>query len=147
ERHPGQARNRRAIVPLQCSQVFSCPWSGVRGIGVTTDHDVLRTMKRHAYRGRRLTPLGNLATPFMRAALVIWVDLDQAQLPEIHPARSNAWSSCSAHGFHQPIWVVPTRRPAELTRALPLLPVRAGAIKDPAEMTGEGSPVSDWPVS
>ena len=147
ERHPGQARTGQAIVPRQYSQVFSCPWSGVLGIGVTTDHHVLSAMKRQAYRGRRLTPLGNLATPFMRAALVIWIDQDQAQLPDIRPARSHAWSNCSAPGFHQPIWVVPTRRPAELTGALSLLPLPAGAVRDPAEMTGEGSPVADWPVS
>jgi hypothetical protein len=147
ERHPGRPRPRQAIVPRQYSQVFSCPWSGVLGIGVTTDHEVLRAMKRHAYRGRRLTPLGNLATPFMRAALVIWVDQNQAQLPEIRPARSRAWSSSSAPGFHQPVWVVPTRRSAELIRALPLLPVPPGAVRDPAEMTGEGSPVADWPAS
>jgi hypothetical protein len=146
-RHPGRVRTRKAIVPRQYSQVFSCPWSGVLGIGVTTDHEVLRAMKRYAYRGRRPTPLGNLATPFMNAALVIWVDQDQAQLPEIRRARSNAWSNCSAPGFHQPIWVVPTRRAAELTRALPLLPLPASTVRDPAEMTGEGSPVADWPAS
>jgi len=28
-------------------------------------------MRRRAYRGRRPTPLGNLAAPYMRAALVI----------------------------------------------------------------------------
>jgi len=147
ERHPGQARTRQAIVPRQYTQIFSCPWSGVLGIGVTTDHDVLRAMKRHAYRGRRPTPLGNLATPFMHAALVIWVDQDQAQFPEIRPARAAAWSTNSAPGFQQPIWVVPTRRAAELTRALPLLPLPAGTLRDPAEMTGEGSPVADWPAS
>ena len=147
ERHPGQVRTSQAIVPRQYSQVFSCPWNGVLGIGVTTDHEVLRAMKRHAYRGRRPTPLGNLATPFMRAALVIWVDEDQAHFPEIRPARSAAWSNRSAPGFHQPIWVVPTRRPGELTRALPLLPLPAGTVRDPGEITGEGSPVADWPSS
>jgi hypothetical protein len=140
----GKVSARQAIVPRQYSQVFSCPWSGVLGIGVTTDHDVLRKLRRHAYRGRRLTPLGNLATPFMRAALVIWVDQDQAQLPQIRQASSVLWSSYSAAGFHQPIWVVPTRRPAELTAALSLLPVPAGTVRDPAELTGQDSAAADW---
>lgn len=140
----GKVSARQAIVPRQYSQVFSCPWSGVLGIGVTTDHDVLRKLRRHAYRGRRLTPLGNLATPFMRAALVIWVDQDQAQLPQIRQASSVLWSSYSAAGFHQPIWVVPTRRPAELAAALSLLPVPAGTVRDPAELTGQDSAAADW---
>jgi hypothetical protein len=141
----GKVLARQAVVPRQYSQVFSCPWSGVIGIGVTTDRDLLRSMKRHAYRGRRPTPLGNLATPFMRAALVIWVDQDQARLPEIRQARSVAWSSYSAPGFHQPIWAVPTRRPAELAAALSLLPLPAGTVRDPAELTGQDSAVADWP--
>ncbi len=143
----GQVRARQAVVPRQYSQVFSCPWSGVLGIGVTTDDDVLRRMRRHAYRGRRPTPLGNLATPFMRAALVIWVDQDQAKLPEIRQASMAAWSSDTAPGFHQPVWAVPTRRPAELAAALSLLPLPAGAIRDPEELTGPDSPVADWPAS
>jgi hypothetical protein len=140
----GRTRARQAVVPRQYSQVFSCPWGGVLGIGVTTDRDVLRRLKRHAYRGRRPTPLGNLATPFMRAALVIWVDQNQAQLPEIRQASSAAWSSYTAPGFHQPVWAVPTRRPEDLAAALAVLPLPAGTVTNPAELTGPDSAVSDW---
>ena len=38
--------------------------------------------------GQRRTPLGNLAVPFMRAALVITVDQDHCAVPSITPARA-----------------------------------------------------------
>jgi hypothetical protein len=145
ERHPGQVRKRMAIVPRQYSQVFSCPWIGVRSIGVTTDREAIRTMKQHAYRGRRPTPLGNLAAPYMRAALVIWIDQDQAQLPAIRPATNMVWSNYPAPGFHQPIWVVPTRRPGQLAAALALLPLPSGTVRDPRDLfSDDDSPVGGW---
>ncbi len=48
----GQVRARQAVVPRQYSQVFSCPWSGVLGIGVTTDDDVLRRGRADQASGR-----------------------------------------------------------------------------------------------
>jgi hypothetical protein len=144
EKHPGRVRTRKAIVPRQYSQVFSCPWGSVLGIGVTTDRDLLRKLNRQAYRGRKLTPLGNLAVPFMRAALVIWVDEARAQVPEIRPATGLLWFNYAEGGYHQPVWVVPTRRPAEVARALPALPVPAAAIRDPRELVTAGAGLADW---
>ena len=60
-------------------------------IGVTRDRALLKLMNRRAYRGRKLTPLGNLAVPFMRAALVIWVDEAEARIPDIRPASGPMW--------------------------------------------------------
>lgn len=140
QRHPGRVRQRTAIVPRQCSQVFGCPWNAVRGIGVTTDPAVIRVMKRNAYRGRRLTPLGNLATPFMRSALVIWVDMDRAQVPQIRQATNPLWSSNAQPGFNQPVWVVPTRHPSRLQAALAQLPLPSGALREVSGLVGPGSP-------
>ena len=103
EGHRDQSRASKAIVPKQYSQVFSCRWSGVLAIGVTTDRALLKIMKRNAYRGRKLTPLGNLAVPFMRAALVIWVDQAQAKLPAIRPASGPLWYNFPEPGYHQPL--------------------------------------------
>ena len=145
ERHPGRTRTRTAIVPRQCSQVFGCPWAGVLAIGVTTDRDAIRIMKRYAYRGRKLTPLGNLAVPYMRAALVIWVDEDKAALPDVRPAAGPGWYNCPADGYRQPLWVAPTRHPGRLETALAAAPLPPGTLRDPHDLvTGEGSPGSAW---
>lgn len=144
EAHPGRARARLATVPRQYSQLFSCPWSGVLSIGVTTDRDLLKLMNRRAYRGRKLTPLGNLAVPFMRAALVVWVDEAQARVPEIRPASGPMWINYPQAGYHQPVWVVPTRRSAELESALAVLPLSAGTARDPREIFAPGSRIADW---
>ncbi len=142
--HPGRVRARLATVPRQYSQVFSCPWSGVLSVGVTTDRDLLKLMNRRAYRGRKLTALGNLAVPFMRAALVVWVDEAQARLPDIRPATGPLWINFPEAGYHQPVWVAPTRRPAELESALALLPLAAGTVRDPREIFSPDSRIADW---
>jgi len=60
-------------------------------------------MGEGAYHGRKPTPLGNLAAPFMRAALVIVVEREHADLPEIRAARgplpANAASSTGMRRF------------------------------------------------
>jgi hypothetical protein len=134
ERHPGTLRTRTAIAPRQQSQVFACPWDGVLRIGVTIDQPTLRWLRRKAgYRAGRLdAPLGELAAPFMRAALVIWVDTSRAQLPDIRAARNPLWSNFPGRGHHQPLWVVPTRHPAKLLAALAALPQSADLVADPA---------------
>ncbi|HXS62555.1 MAG TPA: hypothetical protein VN767_06740 [Streptosporangiaceae bacterium] len=144
EAHPGRARARLATVPRQYSQVFSCPWSGVLSIGITTDRELLKLMNRRAYRGRKLTALGNLAVPFMRAALVVWVDEAQARVPDIRPARGPMWINYPEAGYHQPVWVVPTRRSADLEGALALLPLPAGTVRDPSEIFAPDSRIADW---
>ena len=86
---------------------------------------------------RKLTPLGNLAVPFMRAALVITVDTAQASVPEIRPATSLLWVNFPEPGYQQPIWISPTRRPAQLRRALAALPLPPPAF--PATNERQGS--------
>jgi hypothetical protein len=145
ERHPDQIRASKAIVPKQYSQVFACPWSGVLAIGVTTDRALLKIMKRNAYRGRKLTPLGNLAVPFMRAALVIWVDQAQAQQPTIRSATGPLWYNYPEPGYHQPLWVVPTRHPERLTATLTSLPAASAKLADPRELFTSARSSTDWP--
>jgi hypothetical protein len=143
-RHPGRTRTRTAIVPRQYSQVFACPWDAVLSIGVTTDRTALTQMRRHAHRGLRLTPLGNLAVPFMRAALVVRVDLSRAEMPQIRAATGPLWSSYRAPGVPQPVWVIPTRHPVQLRQALAVLPLPAGVIRDPGPDFAGPGPVLDW---
>jgi hypothetical protein len=123
ERRSLKARRRRAVVPLQHSQVFSCPWDGIREIYVEEDRRRLRKAARRAVYGAGRTELGNLSVRWMRAALVVRVDLRAAALPEIRRAGSSVWSEIwfsrlRGSGFHQELWIAPTRRPAELRGVL-----------------------------
>ena len=130
DKHPGRT-HPRPTVPRQWSQQFRCPWPGVQRIGVVTDRQAIKTMIRHSPHGRKPTPLGNLATPFMRAALVIWVDSDQAVTPDIQPARGLLATNWSRPGFTQPLWVAPTRHPQQLRAALKDIPLPAKTTGDP----------------
>ena len=145
QRHPG--RGRKATVPHQYGQVFGCGWDGVQRLGVTRDRKAIRVMIRHAAHGRRRTPLGNLAVPFMRAALVIMVDGDQCALPQITPARGPLSVNWSSPGFHQPLWVVPTRHPDELEAALATMPLPPGTVGDPYPGLEGGPSITDWLAS
>jgi hypothetical protein len=145
ERHPG--RRRKATVPHQYGQVFACGWDGVQRLGVTRDRKAIKVMIRHAAHGRRRTPLGNLAVPFMRAALVILVDRDHCALPQITPARGPLSVNWSSPGFHQPLWVVPTRHPAELEAALATMPLPPGTVGDPYPGLEGGPSMTDWLAS
>jgi hypothetical protein len=142
ERNPG--RTRKATVPWQYAQVFACPWEGVHRIGVTTDRKAIRVMIRGACHGLRPTPLGNLAAPFMRAALVIWVERDHAELPEIKRARGPLSVNWSSPGFHQPIWIAPTRHRQRLEAALATVPLPAGTVSDPYEYANVDQQMSEW---
>jgi hypothetical protein len=146
EQHPGRTR-RRATVPRQYGQVFACRWDGVQHIGVTRDRKAIKTSIRHAPHGIRRTPLGNLAVPFMRAAVVILVDLEQCTLPQIGPARGPLSVNWSSPGFHQRLWVVPTRHPAELEAALAALPLPPGTVGDPYPDTADQPSIADWLAS
>lgn len=143
EKHPGRVR-RKPTVPHQYGQVFSCPWDGVQRIGVTRNRQAIKLMIRRATHGRKPTPLGNLAVPFMRAALVIWVEREHAAVPEIRPARGPLSVNWSSPGFHQPIWVIPTRRPGKLETALATLPLPAGTVGDPYAGASPDITVAEW---
>jgi hypothetical protein len=63
--------------------------------------------------------IGVLASPFMRAALVIDVDPDAATASRIRPARFydnylHGYLSRRTEPRLSPVWVVPTRRPEDL---------------------------------
>ena len=92
-------------------------------IGVVTDRQALKTMIRYSHHGRKPTPPGNLATPFMRAALVVWVDSEQAVTPSIQPARGLLAANWSIPGFSQPLWVAPSRHTRQLRAALKDIPL------------------------
>jgi hypothetical protein len=143
EKHPGRVR-RKATVPHQYGQVFSCSSDGVRRIGVTRNRQAIKVLIRHAYHGRKPTPLGNLAAPFMRAALVIQVDSEHAGLPEIRPARGPLSVNWSSPGYHQPIWVIPTRHPGKLETALATVPLPAGTVGDPYAGASPDITVAEW---
>lgn len=130
DQHPGRI-HPRPTVPRQWSQEFRCSWAAVQRIGVVTDRQTIKTMIRHSYHGRKPTPLGNLATPFMRAALVIWVEDEMATLPAIEPARGLLSANWSSPGYHQPLWVTPTRHPHRLRSALSDIPSAAGIVGNP----------------
>lgn len=136
ERRSLKARRRRAVVPLQHSQVFFCPWNGIREIYVEENRKLLRKAARRAVYGRGPTELGNLSVRWMRAALVMRVDMRVAALPEIRRTGYSIWSEIwfndepssvwhhmlfhrqTGRGFHQELWIAPTRRPAELRTVL-----------------------------
>jgi hypothetical protein len=148
ERHPGRTRDRLAIVPRQYSQVFECPWDGVRRIGVITDPKAIKAFKKNAHRGLKPSPLGNLAVPFMRAALVILVDGELARVPGIRRRPSLAWrlSGYTSPGYNQPLWVVPTRRPGDVASALARLGLTSRAASgadDLLSADADGAALSD----
>jgi hypothetical protein len=143
ERHPGR-RRRKATVPHQYGQVFACSWDGVQHIGVTRNRKAIKVLVRGAAHGRRPTPLGNLAAPFMRAALVAWVEPDHAMLPRISPARGPLSVNWSSPGYRQPVWVAPTRRPAELEAALASVPLAPGTVSDPYPDADTDVTIGEW---
>jgi hypothetical protein len=134
ERHPGSALpQRKTTVPWQCAQVFACPWDGITRIGVTRNPKVLKALASRAKYGDGITPLGNLAVPFMDAALVLWIDLDRATLPEIRRARGflRVFGGWTSRGYHQPLWIAPTRQPEKLATALAEVPFPWATADDP----------------
>lgn len=67
--------------------------------------------------------LGVLTSPFMRAALVIDVDIAVVAAPRARPARlySNGMNGRFSRRVEpelSPTWIVPTRDPAGLSQAL-----------------------------
>lgn len=124
---PRQAPRART----QRRQVFSCPWEAVQRIEVVTDR---REIRKYAKLGRnvgdtrlevatRTMRLGLLTSPYMRALLVINVDLAApgTHIPEFRPPdEQRYWFKPSApqRFAPYPVWVAPTRHPQELKAAL-----------------------------
>lgn len=129
---------RRPTVNHQSWGLFTCPWSGVQGVRLVTDRGELRQMKNSpsyytltnrwgGKAGMTHCNIGVLASPFMRAALVIEVDPFAVTASEIRPARyySNFKDGRFSHLIHPQLsstWVVPTRHPAALSAALQAIP-------------------------
>lgn len=62
-----------------------------------------------------------LTVPFMRAALVVTVDLQMAELPRFRPPDDQRYwfkPSDFSRADPSPIWVAPTRHPEALRNAL-----------------------------
>lgn len=126
----------------QRHEVFACPWTAVRGIAVT-DRAGLRGLRAqlaapqpsaHARRhpGRPgdsgMRPrtagvrLGWMPAPFMRAALVIYVDPDKACFPPLRPWRSYGRAGTRKVGTRSRVCLAPTRHPEALRAALARVP-------------------------
>jgi hypothetical protein len=128
---------RTPTVNHQSWGLYSCPWPAVLGVRIVTDRGELRRMRDLPQyytltnrwsnkRGMRRCNIGVLASPFMRAALVIEVDPAAVTASEVRPARfyTNYKDGQFSHRVQpelSPTWVVPTRHPETLSAALQTL--------------------------
>jgi hypothetical protein len=133
-----RAAARRPTVNHQSWGLYTCPWSGVQAVRLVTDRAELRRMKNSptyytltnrwgGKAGMTHCNIGVLASPFMRAALVIDVDPFTVTASRIRPARyySNFKDGYFSHVIHPQLsstWVVPTRHPDALSAALQRVP-------------------------
>jgi len=131
---PAQAGSRRPNVNHQSWGLYTCPWPAVLGVRVVTDRDELRQIKnsprfytftnRWGNKGRVThSNIGVLASPFMRAALVIEVNPFAVTASHVRPSRyySNFKDGQFSHLIRpqpSPTWIVPTRHPEALSAAL-----------------------------
>ncbi len=138
-----RAAERTPTVTHQSRGLFTCPWSQVRAARVVTDPAELRRLKtspdystltnrwgtRRLGGSRTMTncKIGVFTAPFMRAALVIDLDLGMVEASHVRPARyfSNGIDG-SLSRLIQPemstTWIVPTRGPGKLSKALEAYP-------------------------
>jgi hypothetical protein len=133
-----QAAARRPTVNHQSWGLYTCLWPAVLGVRVVTDQDELAQMK-NSPRFLTLTNswsrkagmdhcnIGVLASPFMRAALVIEVNPAEVTASKIRPARfytnfKDGYFSHLVQPQLSPTWVVPTRHPGVLSAALQTVP-------------------------
>jgi hypothetical protein len=93
-----RAAGRTPTVNHQSRGLFTCPWPAVEGVRIVTDRAELRRMKDSpryytltnrwgGKRGMDYCNIGVLASPFMRAALLIDVDPAAVSTPQVRPAR------------------------------------------------------------
>jgi hypothetical protein len=140
-----RAALRRPTVNHQSRGLFTCPWSAVQGVRVVTDRDELRQLKTSpryytltnrwgSKTGATHCHIGVLASPFMRAALVIEVNPLAVTASQIRRARyySNFKDGRFSHLIHpqlSPTWVVPTRHAEALSVALQTVPGRQDLLE------------------
>ncbi|TNC26032.1 hypothetical protein [Amycolatopsis alkalitolerans] len=128
ERKPDRKRRRKPPpASFQHYHVFSCPWRGILALEVTTDRKRMRELDKTAHRAPsknlRATGglpvaafyLGMLTAPFAKAELIIEIDPEYAQFPTFRDVQA-LFAGTSQAGTRSTTWVVPTRRPRELTR-------------------------------
>jgi hypothetical protein len=138
-----RAADRTPCAYHQSRGLLPCPWPAVISIRVVTDQAELRRMtdsprfrtftSQWGGRGRLLgghvighCNIGVLASPGMRAALVIDIDPAAVTVPRIRPVRLYS-SGLDGRGSRlvqpqlSPTWVVPTRHPTALSRAVEAL--------------------------
>jgi hypothetical protein len=141
-----RAARRRPTVTRQSWGLFTCPWSAVQGVRIATDRDELRQMKTApryytltnrwgAKAGMDRCNIGMLASPLMRAALVIEVNPFEVSASQIRPARfySNFKDGHFSHLVQpqlSPTWVVPTRHPEALSAVLRKLAAERGVLSE-----------------
>jgi hypothetical protein len=143
----GSARavRRTPTVIHQSRGLFTCPWPAVEDMRVVTDRAELGRMKNQpryytftnrwgGKRGMSHCRVGVLASPFMRAALIVDVDPLAVTATRIRPARlyTNFKDGRFSHLVQpepSPTWVVPTRRPDALGQALKALPGNRGSVQ------------------
>jgi len=140
-----RAARRKPTVNHQSWGLFTCPWPAVEAMRVVTDRAELRAMRNSpryytftnrwgGKSGMSHCNIGVLASPFMRAALVIDVDPALVTVPEIRPARyynnfKNGYFSRLIRPQLSPTWVVPTRHPEALSTALQTMPKSQGFVR------------------
>jgi hypothetical protein len=129
-----RAARRRPTVNHQSWGRYTCPWPAVLGVRMVTDRDELRQMKNSSRfltltnrwgrkAGMEHCNIGVLASPCMRAALVIEVNPFAVTASDIRPARfyTNFKDGQFSHLVRpqlSPTWVVPTCHPEILSKAL-----------------------------
>lgn len=131
ERHPGWYPMKPIMPSLQAYRVFYCPWQGVRAVAIVTDRKELRRIRKRSSmvpKGSGLTAkgylLGMLVPPHMRAALVVQIDPEVAEFPQIQ-RRYRALI-----GTQSTIWVAPTRHPDRIRAALTVMAAAGVRIPD-----------------
>ncbi|MFR0359001.1 hypothetical protein [Streptomyces sediminimaris] len=112
----------------QRRQVFFCPWDAVQRVEVITERREIRKFAKlgegvgasRTETASRAIRLGLLTAPYMRAVLVLNVDLSAASVPRFRPpAEGSFWKPGSPQRFApSPVWCVPTRHPEQLRTAL-----------------------------
>lgn len=133
-----RAARRKPTINHQSWGLFTCPWQAAESMRVVTDRAELRELQRspryftfnNRWGGKAAMShcnIGVLASPFMRAALVIHIDPFGVASPGIRPARY--YSNFKNGRFSRLIppqlsstWIVPTRHPEALRRALQGVP-------------------------
>jgi hypothetical protein len=140
-----RAARRTPTVNQQSRGPFACPWPAAESARVVTDRAELQRIKNSprfytftnrwgGKAGMSHCNIGVLASPFMRAALVVDIDTLAVTVPQIRPARyynnfKNGYFSRLIPPRLSPVWVVPTRHPEALSRALQAISGHQGPVR------------------